>query len=177
VEALEVGRSRAGSRPRRGSRSPLDQGADASAEDDLFAEEVGLGLLGECRLEDAASGPADPLGIGEGEGLALAGVQLSPVAIRQGRPPPLTYSDRTRWPGPLGATSALSTPGGRDDLAEVDVEPVRAEEEVARSEVGLDVPCVDLALDLVGQEDVDQVARLGASAAGTRLEAVLVARS
>ncbi len=35
-----------------------------------------------------------------------------PKAIRQGTPPPLTYSLRTRCPGPLGATRAESIPSG-----------------------------------------------------------------
>ena len=95
------------------------------------------------------------------------------MAIRQGTPPPLTNSLRTRWPGPLGATRALVDALGRDDLAEVDVEPVRAEQQVAGPEVRLDVAGVDVALDLVGQEDVDQVARLGGLGGRDRLEAVL----
>ena len=34
------------------------------------------------------------------------------MAMRQGTPPPFSNSLRTRWPGPLGATSIASTPGG-----------------------------------------------------------------
>ena len=37
---------------------------------------------------------------------------LGPSAIRQGTPPPFTYSLRTKWPGPFGATSMMSWPGG-----------------------------------------------------------------
>ena len=33
------------------------------------------------------------------------------TAIRQGTPPPLRYSPRTVWPGPLGATISTSMPG------------------------------------------------------------------
>ena len=172
VQALEVGALGLVAGLDQRLEAHLDQGADAAAEDDLLAEEVGLGLLGEGRLEDAAAGAADPLGVGQGQGLARRASSSSPVAIRQGTPPPLTNSLRTRWPGPLGATRALSTPVGGHDLAEVDVEPVRAEQQVAGPEVRLDVAGVDVALDLVGQEDVDQVAGLGGLGGRDRLEAV-----
>ena len=94
------------------------------------------------------------------------------VAIRQGTPPPLTNSLRTRWPGPLGGDQGEVHALGRNDLAEVDVEPVRAEQQVAGPEVGLDLAGVDVALDLVGQEDIHQVAGLGGLGGGDRLEAV-----
>ena len=51
----------------------------------------------------------------------------------------------------LGGDQGAVDPLGRDDLAEVDVEPVRAEQEVAGPKVRLDVAGVDVALDLVGQ--------------------------
>ena len=70
VQAFEVGALGLISGLDQGLEPHLDQGADAAAEDDLLAEEVGLGLLGEGRLEDAAAGAADPLGIGQGQGLA-----------------------------------------------------------------------------------------------------------
>ena len=59
VEALEVGRLRlvAGVDERLVAR--LDELGQPAAEDDLLAEEVGLGLLPEGRLEDAAPGAAD----------------------------------------------------------------------------------------------------------------------
>ena len=43
----------------------LDQGRDAAAQERLLAEQVGLGLLLERRLEDAGAGRADPAGVGE----------------------------------------------------------------------------------------------------------------
>jgi hypothetical protein len=69
VEALEVGALGLVAGLDQGLEAHLDQGADAAAEDDLLAEEVGLGLLGEGRLQDAAAGAADPLGIGQREAL------------------------------------------------------------------------------------------------------------
>ena len=161
VQALEIGALGLVAGRDQGLERHLDQGADAAAEHDLLAEEVGLGLLGERGLEDARAAAADPLGVGQRQGLAGGRAVVSVVAIRQGTPPPLTNSLRTRWPGPLGATRAQSTPSGGHDLAEVDVEPVRAEQQVAGPEVRLDVAGVDVALHLVGQQDIHQVAGLG----------------
>ena len=44
--------------------SGLDQVGQAAAEHDLLAEEVGLGLLGERRLDDAGARAADAPGVG-----------------------------------------------------------------------------------------------------------------
>ena len=112
MQALEIGALGLIAGLDQGLEGHLHQGADAAAEDDLLAEEVGLGLLGERGLEDAGAGAADPLGVGQGQGLAGRASSSRPVAIRQGTPPPLTNSLRTRWPGPLGATRAQSTPSG-----------------------------------------------------------------
>ena len=45
----------------------LDQLRDAAAEHGLLAEEVGLGLLGERRLDHARAGGAERRAVGEGE--------------------------------------------------------------------------------------------------------------
>ena len=49
----------------------------------------------------------------------------------------------------------------RLDLAEVDVEAVRAHQDVARLQVRPDVLAIDVALHFVGQQDVDDVGLLG----------------
>ena len=51
----------------------LDEGRDAAAEERLLAEEVGLGLLGEGRLEDAGAGAAEAAGVGHDPGAGRAG--------------------------------------------------------------------------------------------------------
>src|SRR5215207_3701791 len=51
----------------------LDQRGDATAEDGLLAEQVGLGLLGEGRLDAAGAEAADALGVGQRELPCLAG--------------------------------------------------------------------------------------------------------
>ena len=95
-----------------------------------------------------------------------------PRAIRQGTPPPLTYSLRTRWPGPFGGDEGRVDAFRRNDLAEVDVEPVRTEEHVPFLQVRADVRPKNVALNLVGQQDIDDVGRLGGFGGGHGLEAV-----
>ena len=74
--------------------------------------------------------------------------------------------------GPLGGDQGAVHALGRHDLAEMNVEPVRTEQEVAGPEVRLDLAGVDIALDLVGQQDIHQVAGLGGLGGRDRLEAV-----
>ena len=64
----------------------LDQRADAAAQDGLLAKQVGLGLLGERRLDD--TGPRDPerLGIGHREVAGATGrILLDRDQRRRGR--------------------------------------------------------------------------------------------
>ena len=92
--------------------------------------------------------------------------------MRHGTPPPATNSLRTRWPGPFGATSSASCAFGRLDEAEVDVEAVRAHQDRARLQVRLDFLFVEVALQLIGDEDVDDVGLLGGVGGADGLEAV-----
>ena len=64
-------------------------------------------------------------------------------------------------------------PFRRNDLAEVDVEPVRTQQQVPFLQVRADVGPEDVPLHFVGQQDVDDVGRLGGFGRGQRLEAVL----
>ncbi len=112
VHALEVGHFRLIAGFDQRFEGGLDQSADAAAEDDLLAEQVGLGFFGEGGFDDAAPRAADSLGIGQRQLTRSLSPAPSPMAISEGTPPPLTYSLRTRCPGPLGATSAASTPSG-----------------------------------------------------------------
>ena len=88
VQALEVGALGLVAGLDQGLEAHLDQGADAAAEDDLLAEQVGLGLLGEGRLEDAAAGAADPLGVGQGQRLAGRASSRRRWRSGRGRRPP-----------------------------------------------------------------------------------------
>ena len=77
VEDLEVGEFGLVAGFGEGLEACLDEGAGASAEDGLFAEEVGLGLLGEGGFEDSGAGAADAFGVAEGLGESVtAGILL-----------------------------------------------------------------------------------------------------
>ena len=54
------------------------------------------------------------------------------TASRHGTPRPFTYSDRTRWPGPLGAIMKTLTSVRRLDELEMDVEAVAEGQILAR---------------------------------------------
>ena len=112
MQALEVGHLRVVARLDERLEAGLDERARAAAEHGLLAEEVGLGLVLERRLDDAAAGAADALGVGERERPARCRWRPAATATRPGTPEPSRYWRRTRWPGPLGATSATSTPAG-----------------------------------------------------------------
>jgi len=72
VHALEVSHLRAVAGVDEGLVAVLDQAGDAATQDGLLAEEVGLDLLLERRLDDARAGAADPFGVGQGLVLGVA---------------------------------------------------------------------------------------------------------
>src|SRR5436190_6885140 len=133
-----------------------DQRRRSSAQDGLLAEEVGLGLLLERGLDDARAEHADAVRVRERALERLAGR----VAL---------HGDERRGADTLdvGAADEVSGPLRRDhrdvdalrrlDLAEVDVEPVREHQRVARLEVRRDVLLVHLRLRRVGEEHHDDV--------------------
>ena len=65
----------------------LDERRHAAAEHRLLAEQVGLGLLREGRLEDAGAGAAERPGVGEDAGPGVPVASCS-TANRAGTPPP-----------------------------------------------------------------------------------------
>ena len=67
----------------------LHEGRGAAAQDGLLAEQVGLGLLGERRLEDAGPGVAERPGVGEDAGAGRPG-RVRWTANSAGTPPPLS---------------------------------------------------------------------------------------
>ena len=68
VHRLEVGQLGLVAGLDEGLEGHLDQRGRAAAEDRLLAEQVGLGLLGEGRLEDAGPGAAEGAGVGQDPG-------------------------------------------------------------------------------------------------------------
>ena len=77
VHALEVGHFRLIARFDQRIETRFDQFADAAAEDDLFAEQVGFGFFGEGGFDHAAARPADSFGIGQTDLLGRFGGTLA----------------------------------------------------------------------------------------------------
>src|SRR5207248_7723621 len=96
----------------------LDQGADAAAEDDLLAEEVGLGLFEEGGLQYAGAGAADALGVSERVGVGLTGVILED-GDQAGHAGALDEDFAHAGAGRLGGDHAHVDEAGRDDLVEI----------------------------------------------------------
>ena len=74
--------------------------------------------------------------------------------------------------GPFGATSSASTPAGGLTKPKWMLKPWRAHEDVARLQVRLDFVFVEVALEFIGDEDVDDVGLLGGVGRAHGLEAV-----
>ena len=83
------------------------------------------------------------------------------MAIRQGTPPPFSYSPRTVWPGPLGAIITTSTVSLGSISVEMDVEAVGEGNRRAVLDVGFDVIAIDVRLQLVRRRHHHQVGPLG----------------
>src|SRR5690349_1641589 len=86
VEALEVGEARVVTGLYQRLEASPHQLAGAAAEDGLLAEEVGLALVLEARLDDRRAAAADRRGVGEDEAVGGAGRVLAYAsAIEIGR--------------------------------------------------------------------------------------------
>ena len=132
----------------------------------LLAEQVGLGLLGEGRLEDAGAGAAERPGIGED---ALAG-RAGGVAMdrEQRRNAAARLVDAAKQvAGTLRGDHPDVDVARRVDPPEVDVEAVGEHDELAGPEVRRDLGVVDGLLAGVGDEDhhgvrgLDRVGHVG----------------
>ena len=113
----------------------LEAGADelghAAAEDGLLAEEVGLGLLGERRLDHPGARRADPDAVREREVERAAARVLGDRDDRR-RPEPLGEQPAHDVPRALRRDHDHVVPGGWRDAPVVDVEAVREEERGVR---------------------------------------------
>ena len=137
----------------------LDERRGAAAEHGLLAEQVGLGLLGEGRLEDAGAGRAERPGVGQ-----------RPVARRAGLVAVDGEERRHAAAGLVDGAEQVARALGRDhpdvddagrvDPPEVDVEAVGEHQEVAGPQVRADLGVVDRLLGGVGDQDHDHVGGL-----------------
>ena len=160
VQALEVGQPRVVARVDERLVARADQLGDAAAEHCLLAEEVGLRLVLEARLDHAAAGAADALGVGEREVLGRARRVLGD-RDQAGHAGALEVLAADEVAGALGGDQRHVDLRRGLDLAVVDREAVAEEQRVAgRDPVG-DLLAVDLAVLLVGQQDHHDVAARG----------------
>ena len=141
----------------------LEAGPDelrrAAAEDGLLAEEIGLGLLLERRLEDPRAAGADPDRVRECDLSRVAGGILLDRDQR-GRAVPLGEEAADDVARALRRDhDHVVARVGRDPLVE-DVEAVGEQHRRARREVRLDVRVVDGGLHLVRQQDRDELGAL-----------------
>ena len=134
----------------------LHEGRRAAAEDALLAEEVGLGLLGEGRLEDAGPRVAEPAGVGEDAGAGGPGGVL--VDGEEGRHAAAALVDGAdEVAGALGGDHPDVDALGRGDPAVADVEAVGEQDERARLQVRGDLRVPGRLLGGVGDRDHDDV--------------------
>ena len=134
----------------------MTSAARAAAEDRLLAEEVGLGLLREGRLEHAGAGAAERPGVGQRP--RAGGAAVVPLHGEERRHAAALDVDRSdQVAGALGGDHADVDAGRRVDALEVDVEAVGEHEQRAGAEVGRDLGVVDGLLLGVGDQDHDRV--------------------
>ena len=154
VQDLEVRQLGLVARLHQGLEAGLDELADAAAEHRLLAEEVGLGLFLEGRLQNAGPAGSQRARVGQG---ALAG---TPGRVLLG-----CHQGGGALAVLVGAANQVAGRFGRDhrhvdrrlglDLAEVDREPVREHQHRAVLQAGLDGVPVEPGLARVGRQDHD----------------------
>ena len=154
---LEVGNLGLVAGLNQGLEAGLDQVRDAATQDSLLAEQVGFGLLGEGRLDDAGAGAADGLRVGEDQIPGLAGgVHLDGDDVRGALALGVGLADLVA--GTLGGDHDHIVTLGDLNVAVADVEAVCEEKGGTFLQVGGNLLGVHGALDLVGQQQRDDVA-------------------
>ncbi|OPZ54834.1 MAG: hypothetical protein BWY91_01426 [bacterium ADurb.BinA028] len=160
MQALEVGDLRLVAGLDEGLEPVHHQLRRATAQHGLLAEQVGLALLGEGRLDAAGAQATDRLGIGLGDVPGpTGGILLDADEDRDATA--VVELAAHEVAGALGGDhDDVGARLGRD-VTEPDVETVSEQQTRALLEVGLDLVGVDMALHLVGGEDDDEVGLLG----------------
>ncbi|GBD46011.1 hypothetical protein HRbin41_00830 [bacterium HR41] len=126
----------------------------------MLAEKVGFGLFAEGGLDHARARAADPLRVGEHEVAGVAGCVLVDGS-EPGNALPLLELATNEVPWPFGSDHADVDLARRLDLAEVDRETVREEQQVAGGDAVFDLALPGLGLVLVRDQDHHHVAGAG----------------
>ena len=170
VHALEIGRLRLVPGLHQRLEGRLDQRRHASAQHGLLAEQVGLGLLLEGRVQHARAGASYPPGVGQPDvsgvprDVLLDGQQSGHAgAAREDLAHPVPRRLR-RHHGHIDAVRRLYR-------LVVDVESVGEHQSLAREQVGEDGLPVDLGLGVVGDQHHDDVGVAGDIGNQSHLEA------
>lgn len=139
-----------------GFEARLDEVGDATAEDGLFAEEVGFGFFLEGCFKDAAAGAADAFGPGEcGFFGLLAGVLVN--GDEAGNAFALGVLAADDVAGAFGGHHDDINLGGRHDGLVENGESVAEEEGLAFGQIGSDVFFIDFGREEIGDGDEDDV--------------------
>src|SRR5450759_1550468 len=136
-----------------------DKAGDSAAQDDLLAEEVGLGLFLERRLEDAGPSGADTAGVCEGAGASGTGYVLLDGEQR-GHAAALLEDGADQVTRAFGRDHSDVDPLAGLDPIEPDVEAVGEHKQLAGVHVRLDRGLEHLLLDGVGDQNHDHVGGL-----------------
>ena len=128
-----------------------DQGGETSTKDDLFREEVGLGLFGDTGVHHTDAGAAKGARVGQGDSFGLSGEVL--LDGPEGRDATAVDVHLTQH----GAWSVRGDHGHVDvagwvDLPILQAEAVSDHQHVARLQVGTDILGVDPTSMLIGYE-------------------------
>ena len=110
----------------------LDQRRDAAAQERLLAEQVGLGLLLERRLEDARARGAEAAGVGQDAGAGRARGVLLDREQRGHAAALLVHASAAGGRGPWARPCRRRSPPGGCDAPEPDVEAVGEHQQLAR---------------------------------------------
>ncbi len=160
VHALEIGHLGRVAGLDQGLEAGLHQLDHAAAQHRLLAEQIGLALLAEARLDDAGAPAADRRTVGEREIMGIAGDVL--VHRHQHRHAGAALVFRAYgMAGALGRDHHHVKVRPRLNKIEMDVEAMGEHQRGAVLHVGMQMVAVDLGLQLVGREHHHHVRPLG----------------
>ncbi len=172
VQRLEVGGLRLVASLDQGLVGSLDEGRHPAAEDDLLAEEVGLGFFFEGRFEHPGSSPSQGSGVREPEVVGLTGgILMNGEKTRHARPLGIRAADK--MPGTFGRNHEHVDIVGRNDGPVMDVEPMSEHEGIALVQLEGDLIAVEVTHVLVGDQHHDHIGPTRRFGRGHDLEAGL----
>ena len=151
VHAFKVSHFRLIARFDQRFKACLNKFTDSTAQDNLLAEQIGLGLFRDGGFDNTASGSANPLGIGEAQ-LLRQFCCSRPECDEAGNSASFGILTAYQVAWAFGGNQECVDTLRRFDLPEMDIESMRAHQNIARHQVRFDVRFVKVPLDFVRQE-------------------------